>query len=391
MDKNLEDRISKLMNSSEAASVANTAPGAAKTDPKKKASYYNNRSNKGYGKNRVTKEQIAAARRVDLLTYMRQKEPNNIRRVKGSHDTYQVISHDSVKISESKGLWFRWSTGKGSNNALDYLVDVENIGFVDAVKMITEDIIIPSDYIPPAAIKPEEKHLELPKPNGNKHMITEYLVNQRAINKNVVDAFISNGLIYESYPHHNVVFVGKNEKGENAYGSIRSIGEGNVYKIDCKGSNKKYSFKWQPTEPNNVLHVFEGAIDLLSFATVFEYKKMDWKKTNLLSLSGIFQSKFDLDHKSLPIALDAYIGNMKECKVVILHLDNDEAGRNATKYISDLLESRGIKVIDYPTPLGKDWNDYVVQTRNSAMQKVAAMTPEELREAAEHEEDDLEI
>ena len=55
----------------------------------------------------VSKEQLTAAREVDLLTYLRCFEPQELVHISGS--TYATRTHDSLKISNGK--WFWWSRG----------------------------------------------------------------------------------------------------------------------------------------------------------------------------------------------------------------------------------------------------------------------------------------
>jgi len=47
------------------------------------------------------------------------------------HGEYCLRSHDSLKISNGKWHWF--SRGIGGRSALDYLIKVEGIPFMDAV------------------------------------------------------------------------------------------------------------------------------------------------------------------------------------------------------------------------------------------------------------------
>ena len=57
---------------------------------------------------------------------------------------------------------------------------------------------------------------------------------------------------------------------------------------DAKGSSKECSFRILAKEKVNSIHLFEGAIDLLSYATLLKEKGTDWRKINLISLSGVF-------------------------------------------------------------------------------------------------------
>lgn len=67
----------------------------------------------------VSKEQLAAAREMDLLTYLQRYEPEELVHISGG--TYATRTHDSLKISNGKWCW--WSRGVGGANALDYLVN----------------------------------------------------------------------------------------------------------------------------------------------------------------------------------------------------------------------------------------------------------------------------
>ena len=62
----------------------------------------------------LSKEQIAAAREMDLLTYLRRFEPEELVHIGG--DTYATRTHDSLKISNGKWCW--WSRNIGGTNAL---------------------------------------------------------------------------------------------------------------------------------------------------------------------------------------------------------------------------------------------------------------------------------
>lgn len=71
----------------------------------------------------LSKEQIAAAREMDLLTYLRRFEPEELVHIGG--DTYATRTHDSLKISNGKWCW--WSRNIGGTTALDYLTTVEGV------------------------------------------------------------------------------------------------------------------------------------------------------------------------------------------------------------------------------------------------------------------------
>jgi len=87
---------------------------------------------------------IEQARQMDLLTYLKSYEPSNLVRVSGN--VYCTKEHDSLKILLiSNGKWYWWSRGFGVS-ALDYLIKVKEVDFVEAVEIITGRI---ADCKPP--------------------------------------------------------------------------------------------------------------------------------------------------------------------------------------------------------------------------------------------------
>ena len=85
----------------------------------------------------VTKEMLEEARKMDLLTYLKNYEPYEL--VKVSGDTYTTKKHDSVRINN--GLWHRFSTNTGGKSAIDYLIKVEGYTLPQAVKRVFLDLL----------------------------------------------------------------------------------------------------------------------------------------------------------------------------------------------------------------------------------------------------------
>ena len=71
----------------------------------------------------IAAEDIAKAKEMDLLTYLRNYEPQELVHVSGN--TYCTREHDSLRISNGKWCWF--SQGIGGRSALDYLIKVKGI------------------------------------------------------------------------------------------------------------------------------------------------------------------------------------------------------------------------------------------------------------------------
>ena len=84
---------------------------------------------------RVTTDQIKMARTVDIISYMKQYEPEELIRT-GPHD-YKTATHSSLCISDN-GLWHWYSRGIGGRGALNYLIQVKQMDFVSAVRHLCE-------------------------------------------------------------------------------------------------------------------------------------------------------------------------------------------------------------------------------------------------------------
>ena len=58
---------------------------------------------------RLNEEQMNRIRGIDLLTYLKECEPQELVHVSGNE--YSTRTHDSLKISNGKWIW--WSRGIG--------------------------------------------------------------------------------------------------------------------------------------------------------------------------------------------------------------------------------------------------------------------------------------
>lgn len=115
---------------------------------------------------------IEQARQIDLLTYLRDCEPSNLVKVKGTTNVYCTAEHDSLKISNGK--WYWWSRGFGGVSALDYLMKVRGFGFVESIEILTGREF---SYVPPPPVPKEQKEkvLLLPDRYSNNEQVIHYL------------------------------------------------------------------------------------------------------------------------------------------------------------------------------------------------------------------------
>lgn len=309
----------------------------------------------------VSPEAITEAREMDLLTYLQNYEPHELVRLSGN--TYTTRTHDSLKISNGKWMW--WSQGFGGYNALDYLVKVKGMGFLDAVEtIIGRSAITPPVYAPKQKCSTERKLL-LPDKSASNYHIIRYLCG-RGIDRGIVEDCIRKGFIFESLPYHNVVFVGFDDKNEPKYASFRATNEQRIMG-DCSGSDKHYSFRFADNDSDEI-HLFECAIDLLSYATLCKNEGIDYHTLNLISLAGVYLPKDKIEDSTVPVALTGYLERHPNAQKIIVHFDNDYAGRRATTALQVLMKDK-YTVVDEPPAYGKDFNDFLnlrqLYSRNS--------------------------
>lgn len=310
------------------------------------------RSNRPYVQ--IDPDVLERARQIDLLSYLRAYEPSNLVKVKGTTNVYCTAEHDSLKISNGK--WYWWSRGFGGYSALDYLMKVREYGFVEAVEILTGQALADWKPPPPAPKKDEPKVLLLPPKNKDCDRVTEYLFG-RGIDYALIQECVADGTIYESADYHNAVFVGKGKDGTPRYAACR--GTMGSFRLDASGSDKRYSFRLLAREPTATVHLFEAAIDLLSYATYLKCEGKDYKSENLLSLSGVYQPKKEIKDSKIPIALTTFLKDNPHIKTIVLHLDNDKVGRLCTAALTELLQN-DYEIVDAPPPVGKDVNDFLM-------------------------------
>ena len=269
-----------------------------------------------------TEKQIDQARSIDLLTYLQSFEPTELVHVRGN--TYCTREHDSLKISNGKWMW--WSRGFGGNSALDYLIKVKGMQFMDAMKILTKEGTDLHDTDAKKSRKPDcdvKRKLLLPDKSETNFEVIRYLTS-RGIDSDVIKACIDEGLLYESLPYHNCIFVGFDETGNAAYAFYRAT-TGERLMGEAAGSDKRYSFRID--RAGSTLHVFESAIDLLSYATIMKMRTGEWRAEPMLSLGGVYAPSTNNKQTKLPIALQNMTHNQTQINTIALHLDNDYAGK----------------------------------------------------------------
>ena len=300
----------------------------------------------------IPPELVAEARQVDLLTYLKNYEPYEL--VEVCRNTYTTKSHDSLKISN--GLWYWFTKGVGGKSAIDYLIKVRNFTFINAVQTVLGNIKIQAPVQYKQQEKNKEKHLKVPVKAVNNDRAINYLLS-RGIDKDIINYCIENKLLYQEEKTNNVVFIGYNNNNIPSYAFCRATNQERFMR-EATGSNKRYSFKIKADKESNIVHLFESSIDLLSYATLLHLENKNWRAENLLSLGGIYSSKYDVGKTKIPVSLTEFLKQNSNINEIHLHLDNDLAGRNASAFFQQVMSEK-YKVYNHTISSGKDVNEYL--------------------------------
>lgn len=320
----------------------------------------------------IPEEIVAEMKKYDLLTYLQMTNPNEL--VHEGGENYCTKTHDSLKISNGKWHWF--SRGLGGKSALNYIIAERGCNFKEAVNIMMNELHYHSgnytryEFKEPIKLcenepKLENKQIVLPPKSDECKRVFAYLCS-RGIDKNIISFCLKNHLIYEDTPYHNVVFLGYDENHQVKFGCVRSTNS-KRFMHDLVGSSKEYSFRLLSDLPNKELHIFESAIDLLSYATLLKLDGEDYRKYNLISLSGVYQPAKNIEQSKVPVALQKYLESHNTQKI-ILHFDNDLAGKNAALAFQCALDN--CYEIEIDTPVGvKDVNDVLCDRLGIKIQK----------------------
>ena len=310
----------------------------------------------------VTKEQIAAAKQMSAIEFLRRYRAADLVPCK-TRGEYQLKSHDSFKINGTSSIWHWKSRDIGGKSALDYLVYVEGCSFVEAVRLLCEES---PRYIP---MRHEEIEFHrppfvLPPAAPDNLRVVAYLL-ERGIHREVIAECIRRGDLYESARYHNCVFVGRDEHGQPQYAALRgTYTQGRPFKQEVAGSQKRYGFYLPPDFDSRRVAVFESAIDAMAELSLHGDSK------HRLSLGGIYAPKEGIGRP--PAALEEFLRRHPEITEIELCLDNDARGRAASAAIACYYRPR-FAVLDSPPPISDgDYADLAKQLRQQTARSRAA-------------------
>ena len=172
------------------------------------------------------------------------------------------------------------------------------------------------------------------------HITWLYLIKHRGIARDVVAHFAKAGLLYEDAEYHNAVFVGTDTDGVPHHAHKRSANSyGKAFRLNVEGSDPRYSFHYVGT--GRSLYVFEAPIDMLSFITLYPE---NWQRHSYVACCGT----------SIQPVLQM-LEQAPQLGTILLCLDNDEAGHQASRRMREQLDAR--YSVERLIPENKDWND----------------------------------
>lgn len=268
---------------------------------------------------------------------------------------FTIKEMDSFRIYHDR-TWCRHShksnTGRIGGGVLDFLMEYGNMTFPEAVAWaLTEKGCVPKEQKYTEYEKEKEgKTFRLPERHENQKRTFAYLIKKRGLSPETIREFIRQGILYESKAYHNMVFLGKDQDGVVRFASMRGtcdMGEEKPFKCDVEGNDKRYGVNLY-REGSHRVAVFEGCVDMMSYMELCpEYRE------SLLTLGMVDDAPLEtflLEHKALTH--------------ILLILDHDGAGREATEQIRKKYEERGYVVEVYPYPEAfKDLNAYLVELK----------------------------
>ena len=344
----------------------------------------------------MAKDKVQTARRNAVQGYpisqLAEEYGMTLVKKRGRRPILSTVEHDSIVIYEDDNTYHRYSNGNGGD-AVAFMMEFSGIDESDLNKhdQVNECIRIleqrlkinPELAVQQVRYKREKPKFVMPEKADTNRKVRDYLCRTRGIEERIVDKWIHEGLLFqEAGRFGNCVFVSRDKNGKPVYGVKRSADPKRKFVVDVEGSDYSQGFFIKGkldyytkvsdnfASEHSSLFVTEAVIDLMSLQSLYlrrrDYElrqqgKLDCEpedyenrflNSNWYSLNGC--RKYD--------GLLNTIASHKGIKDIFLALDNDEAGRNASKAIKEEIQKRfpdrKIDVsIRVPPTEGRDWND----------------------------------
>lgn len=285
-----------------------------------------------------TDEQKERANSVDLVDFLQRQGEKLL----PSGKDKRLARDHSITVRGNR--WYDHSAQEGSY-AIDLVKRLYSLSFPEAVSLLLggeQDVEYQQHS---KRSEPEQrKPFALPPAHTDMRRVFAYLIKQRCISREVLSEFARGKLLFEDAEYHNAVFVGFDENGIARHAHKKSTATGSGFRINVEGSHPAYSFHYISKNPYpHNLFVFEAPIDLLSYISLH---LQNWKNASYVALNGVSEQ---------PILklLELY----PQLGHVVLCLDHDAAGIEATERIYDILMEHGQYTVGQAQSEYKDWNE----------------------------------
>ena len=280
-----------------------------------------------------TPEQKERAATVDLEEFLLRQGEKLIK----SGREKRLASDHSVTVRGCE--WFDHALNEGGR-AVSFIQKYYGKSYVEAMSMLLSESMEPVYPQAKRQEPTEQKPFAPPVPNANMHRVFAYLLKTRGLDADVVSYFARRKLLYEDAAHHNAVFIGTDEGNCPRHAHLRSTNSfGKAFRLNVESSDPRYSFHHTGTDGS--LYVFEAPIDMLSFITLYPE---NWQRHSYVACCGT----------SIQPVLQM-LEQVPQLDTVLLCLDNDEAGHQASRRMREQLEVR--YSVERLIPENKDWND----------------------------------
>ena len=312
--------------------------------------------------NGFTADELDIAKSVDLVDVASHLgfTPRKIGRF------YTLKEMDSIRIY-NRSHWYRWSRagqkGHDGGSQIDFLKEFAGLTVKEAVFWLLDFSGYQREEVKTHKVsnlhlehkvkedeKVDSKEFILPEAYSNNDQAIAYLNKKRKISLNTIQYFIDKGLLYEGSKHHDIIFKGMDLEGNIRFASMRGtydVEGKKPFKIDVAGNDKNYGFNLTVPD-SNVLFVFEGAIDMISYADMFNNFNV-----NMLALGMLHDAP-----------LERFLEEHPGMKYIFFCLDNDQAGKLATNRLMKKYQEAGYEARDFSVPEKyKDMNEWLVATR----------------------------
>jgi len=295
----------------------------------------------------IDNKTIEQARNTDIIRFFEQRYGFTFAFRSGS---YRCRQHPSLAINDNRLSWYWHSKSIGGFGVLDYLMKAENMPFCEAIETVAT--ISPTAVNPRQQEAKKQKVLALPEKAEVRLRLHNYLCRKRGIDSDIVNMLIKDEKLYEDR-RGNIVFVGYDEHNKARFASLRGTSDNCSFRMDCAGSDKKYSFN-MAYMPSKRLYIFESAIDSMSHASLenlISADKSAWLKDNRLSLAGTSDA-----------ALPFFLNKHTTVRELAFCLDNDPIGHEAAAVMAKRYANKGYYT-SVEMPKNKDFNNDLLEYR----------------------------